>query len=342
MATIFEYDGNSRKLIDWTSGFKSLYTSADQYRRPEEFWNACMAHISSMGEAIRKTDYRELLQYAAHAFCWMCCYIARCNEAKNDLIFFCNNNLSEIVGFKYPKRCGHCTQTRCMCYPEEMDEIEGKSGKYEKCFKEWKQLSPVWITLSLNDWLNIFWDIYSGQIHALTMESIGFHLMEEAGEEARAVRQLVQFRGVGEVGIEGINDEFLKKIGSIEGVFDEYKSSIVFLKGKYKTDIEKEAKKMIDCTSTDPNVIKARVVLGKMDFFIELADTFSWFCSVLHKLLRIIEKEKLDGEVVKQFHIEEALKTRYKSQSVEEPLTCYACSQLSCRCSFYPIKGKDQ
>jgi hypothetical protein len=337
MPSAFDYDGKSRKITEWTMGFKKLYAVPDKYRKPEEFWNATMAHISSIGEAIRKTDYRELLLSAAHTFCWMCCYVAKCKECKDDdVIFSCDNNLSEIVGFKYPKICGHCTGNRCSCYPEEMDEDEGKSGKYEKCFKEWKQLKCIFANFALDDWLRVFWDIYSGQIHALPMESIGFHLLEEAGEEAKAVRQLVQFRGVERAGIQGIDSTFLKKISTIEGVFEEYKASIAFLKEQYKTNSEKEAKKKIDCTSFEPKVIKARIVLGKMDFFVELADTFSWFCSVLGKLLRVIEKEKLDKKNAKDFHIEEVLKKEYQSKSMKVPLVCYACRQPSCQCLFYP------
>ncbi|GAI82034.1 unnamed protein product [marine sediment metagenome] len=105
-------------------------------------------------------------------------------------------------------------------------------------------------------------------------------------------------------------------------------------KKKYKVDKDKEVIKRIDLTSNDPDLIKLRLVKSKMDFVIELADTFSWYCAVLLKLQEIIEYEDLDDELLKTFHIEESLKKVYESRSTDEPLKCYACGATECKCKF--------
>lgn len=324
-----------RTIENWTKGFEKLYYSIDKERRPEELWNATMAHISGIGEAIRRIHYRKLLESATHVFCWMTCYVKICNESKDDIFYF-QNNFSEIVGLKYPQICGHCMKKKCKCDPIAMDRRKDKAAKYKKLLHHAERKDIKFNIYTLNDWLLLFYKIYSGQIHLLTLESIGFHLLEEAGEEAKAVRQLVQFRGIIEAHINGIDENYLRKISNIQGLVDEYSISMEKIKEIYKTESEKEARDKIDLKSTNPDIIKARLVVGKMDFVIELADTFSWFCSVLLKLWKTIEEEKLEIKTFKEFHIEEAMKKFYKSSDKAKLLTCYACKKTSCECLFFP------
>jgi hypothetical protein len=108
------------------------------------------------------------------------------------------------------------------------------------------------------------------------------------------------------------------------------------LKAIYKTDSEKEALSKIDYSSANPEILKARLLKGKMDLVIEFSDTFSWFCAVLLKLNEIIESEKLPIDIESGFDIEEELKSIYKSPNKTAPLVCYACKQKSCKCLFYP------
>jgi hypothetical protein len=324
---------NDRTIVNWAQGFTTLYKKPDSSRKPEEFWNATMAHLSGIGEAIRRTHYLELMRSAVHTFCWMCCYISKC-KTNEDKVFSLNNHFCEIVGLKFPKICGHCLSNKCVCNPVEMDSAKDKSAKYKDLYNHWKDIK--WEDYTLNRWLDVFWNIYSGQIHLLTLENIGFHLLEEAGEEALAVRQLVQFRGIVEKNIDGIDSDFLGKISNIKGLVEEYVESIDSLKEKYKVKSEKEALKKIDYKSDDALLIKARLVKAKMDFVIEFADTFSWYCAVLLKLRKIIQEENLAPNIVTKFEIEAAIMDRYKSNNIDEPLTCYACGETACKCLFYP------
>jgi hypothetical protein len=152
------YEKDRRAIEEWASGFETLYKDPDSRRSPEEFWNAAMAHISGIGEAIRRTDYRELLECAAHAFNWFLCFVKKCNSTE-DFLFQIRNNFSEIVGLKYPRKCGHCEDDRCSCNPVEMDNKKDKSAKYINLYNEWRKIK--FIDYSLNDWLEDFWKIYS-------------------------------------------------------------------------------------------------------------------------------------------------------------------------------------
>ncbi len=325
-----------RKIADWTSGFRKLYHKPDSNRRPEEFWNATMAHISSIGEAIRRNHYKELIKSAAHAFSWICSYVDFCNNTEDHPLFKFKNSLSEIVGLKFPGVCGHCKKIPCGCNPVTIDEQQDKSAKYQELLSKWQREKGKYIDYTLDMWSIDFWDIFSGQIHLQGIDSIGFHLLEEAGEEARVVRELVQFRGILDANIDGLDEQFLLNISNIPNLVNEYESAINILKKKLKVEKDKEVFQKIDLTSEDPDVMKTRLVKSKMDFVIELADTFSWYCAVLLKLHEIIKYEKLDDELSKTFHIEESLKEVYDSKSTDEPLKCYACRETECKCKFFP------
>ena len=134
-----ELNNYSRSIEEWAKGFATLYAEPDSHRRPEEFWNATMAHISVIGESIRRAHYNNLIKASVHAFCWMCCYVEKCNTT-SDPIFKVDHSLSEIVGIKFPLICGHCMEKTCQCDPMKMDAEDDKSSKYGELLKEWKNI----------------------------------------------------------------------------------------------------------------------------------------------------------------------------------------------------------
>ncbi len=326
-------DVNDVTISEWSEMFADLYKEADKRRKPEEYWAAVMAHLSSIGEAIRRTDYPGLAYSAAHAFCWLASYVNYCNKT-DDIVFRMNHGLSEIIAMKFPDVCGHCRNNHCSCKAYETDQKEDKSAKYNDLLGLWINHQTSWPTRTIRKWLDIFWGIYEGQIHIQTIENIGFHLLEEAGEEAKALRQLVQFRGILGAGIEGIDEAFLNKLVEWPSLVGEYNQIIKQLKERAGVADETEAKKIIESKSDDPEILKSRLVLSKVDFIIELADTFSWFCAVLLKMEKTLEP--LGLEIKNSHTIEKALEDRYKYQGNDKPLTCYACGETSCQCRFYP------
>ena len=321
MSLLFEHSGQPKLVTQWATDFQNLYGDNDSRRHPEELWIATMGHCSVMGEAIRRDNYCELLDAAAHAFCWMCCYINKCNQGR-DPFFRIDNTLSEIVGMKFPNICGHCEQAECMCRPLEIDEKKDKSARYSNLFEKWKDFKCG--HYELNRWLATFWKIYKGRIHLLTLSSIGFHFLEEAGEAAVAVRQLVQLRGILKEKIAGIDEPFLAKIASIPGLIGEYVA--------YRNDtVKKTPDWKINYTLKDPLHLRARILEAKMGQLIEFADTFSWYCAILIKVTEILHNAKVTLE---DYNIETTLQNVYMKAGTS--ITCPKCSKDKCECLFFP------
>ena len=332
--------GKSLTVCKWAEVFKSIYEVPDQDRNPEDFWTAVMAHLSSVGEAIRRTHYKDLLRSAAHAFCWMCSYVTKCNSLPNDVFTICHT-LPEIVGFKFPMVCGHCIQRPCQCHSASMDQVSEKSARYRDLLDDHWQPNMLKLvpTSTLDWWLkDVFWNLFSSQIHLQTIESIGFHLLEEAGEEAKAVRQLVQFRRIADGNVKGVDKSLLEPISKIPDLVAQYEISIKALKKKFPdAKSEKELKKKVSPADNSPVCLKARLVFAKMDFVIELADSFSWLCAVLLKL----------GEFFNQNYpkrsasLEKWIREEYKYDDTKEKGTCSACCLAKCKCVFFhrPARG---
>ena len=309
-----------RLIKEWMHDFAELYSDSDKERSPEEFWIATMSYCSVIGESIRRINYPRLMKAAAHAFCWICSYVHYCNNTE-DLILHCNHTLCDIVFLKFPNVCGHCLENPCKCDPFKMDEKKDKSADYRWLLDRWKERRKI-EGHKIDEWLNIFKDIYGGQNHLQTLESIGFHFLEEAGEEAMAVRQLVQMRGILNGGVKGLEKEFLETLASIEGLVDEY----------INCPKDDENKPKIVMESNDLEHVKTRLVKAKMDFVIELADTFSWFCAILIKISRIVENIEVNNPEL--YDLEKFLQTEYKASP--EGLTCPTCTKRPCKCCFFP------
>jgi hypothetical protein len=311
-----------RLVSEWSNEFADLFKKHDSSRSPEEIWIATMAYCSSIGEAIRRTNYRELIDFAAHTFNWMCSFVTKCNQT-DDLLFICKNDFCDMVYFKFPGICGHCLDNHCSCNPIEIDKKKDKAAQYKKLFEE-SSLFPT-KNFSITDWTKMFKKIYGGRIYLMTLENIGFHFLEESGEEALAIRELMQMRGILTANIPGINEEFLFRISSIDGLVEEYDTCMKQL-GCDKPDI----------TSREEKHLKARIVKGKMDLIIEFADTFSWFCAVLIKLEMIAESLNVSKD---QYDLEKWLEKKYGLNG--EKLTCPRCKSDDCECLFFPKRSID-
>jgi hypothetical protein len=346
-ACLSRFDEDRVSIDEWTKAFTELYKIPDSTRRPEEFWNSVMAHLSSVGEAIRKTDYKEIVVESSYAFCWMCGLIAKCNNLEHDPVFRIDHCLSELVALKFPDRCGLCEEVHCRCDAVVMDQKKDKAGKYKDLLKIWKSYKSVWPKRSFKEWLDVFHSIFRARIHIQTLESICFHMLEEAGEEAKAVRQLVQFRGLAQGGAHGVDSTFLLKLTKIDSLVCAYNECTDRAKDaldgeSFKEVMKKDPKRIL--TSNDSVIIRTRLVYAKMDFVIEMADTFSWMCSVLLKLRNIIEDLKLEQNENEKFHIEYELRHSFaqleKGGTVKRDrkipkLKCYVCGEEQCKCLFF-------
>lgn len=309
-------------ILGWIKVFKEIYEEVDRSRSPVEMWVAATAHFTTIGEAIRRMHFAALMQGAAHAFCWMCSFVLACQREKGT-VFSLNESFSDIVACKYPLVCGHCQEAYCHCNPKLMDKQPNKATQYKQLLQKRRMLANAPDTYTVSHWFNVFDQIYGQNIHMLTLESIGFHFLEEAGEELTALRSLKQLERVHEAHIEGIDEVFLDKLATFGGVVAVY--------DKY-VDQKPEPHKR------GPEAIKARLVHAKKDMFIEFADTFSWFCSILNKISSVAQNCNDDrNREDERCHFTE---DPFREELLQKYLPdgkprCPSCQQSPCNCLFY-------
>ncbi len=259
-------------LESWLKVFDDLFGEVDSARHPVDVWDAAEGHFSTIGEAIRRTHFADLMQAASHAFCWMCSFILACQRVERPSVFALDESLSGVLTSKYPLKCGHCKHSPCDCDPESMDGATDKPGRYAWIVTERANLEIDDYTLT--DWLDAFRSIYSRTIHISTLESIGFHFLEEAGEEVTALRGLRQLEHVLDKRIDGIDAGFLNELTTFD--------RLVELDKEYK-DNEGSPR------DSDPASIKARLVRHKLSMLTEFADTFAWFASIVIKVSKVAD-----------------------------------------------------
>ena len=311
-----------RSIKDWERIFSDLYSEADSKRTPEQMWIAVMAHSSSIGESIRMFAFERLMKSAAHTFCWLCSFVNRCKTLQDNDVFSIKESLCGIVSLKYPGECGHCGSAPCTCDPEKIDQREDKSAAYKALLDSRNLILESFENYSIANSTKMFDKIYGGRIHIQTLESIGFHFLEEIGEAAFSIRKLGQLRTIADTRT-GIDLAFLKRLSTVEGIVQNY------------AEHRKKPEDM-NWASIEPDMLRARLVDAKMGLVIEIADSFSWFCAILNKLDKISRK------------ISEHPRTRDILKPLEQVLTdeyfdakgnarCPACKNNPCICSFFNL-----
>jgi hypothetical protein len=312
-----------KTISQWMGIFNELYEAADSQRQPEQIWIAVMAHSSCIGESIRRFSFDTLMYSAAHYFCWLCSFINRCNRMPTD-VFSLNECLSGIVSLKYPLACGHCRQNPCCCDAATMDKIANKSAHYELLAAKRAGMILSAKEYPMRLWLEAYKSIYGGRVHIVTLESIGFHFLEEVGEAAVAVRQLSQLRTLADAGIEGINTSLLDELKTVDEIVKHYQGH-----PKPKADPKDIY------TSHDPEVLKWRLISAKMDMIVEIGDTFSWFCAILNKLEEIAGTIYEPPNQLRHPTIEKVLLSEYITASGKA--RCPTCQNNPCSCAFFPL-----
>ena len=333
-------------IAQWTKKFGALHKPANERRRPEEFWIAITAHSSALGECVRRSSYRELFARAAHLFCWLCSYVQKCNEPASG-VFHLQASFSEWVAFKYPGVCGHCMLDRCACDAPMIDATKDKAAAYKELLDLWNRpcehgRRKPWSDYSLNDWIETLRMIYSGRIHLQPAETIGFHLLEEVGEGAEAVRQLVQVRSVADQDprvLHALPESLQARTSSLPNLVQEYDENCRILLPHARTS--RGHLHVYDTTSRDPLIVRARFVYAKMSQVIELADTFSWLCALVIKIADVVKALDLGDTMEQAFDLEAVVRREYSYEGPEQPLKCYACNLQECRCWLLPMAQRD-
>jgi len=325
----------------WSKKFAKLYKNVDKGRKPEDFWLSVNDHLSQIGESIRTMNYPWAFRSAAHSFEWMCEYINHC-QITDYLEFRLNLNLSEIIGLKYPDKCGHCINSPCQCKADKIENEMDKSARFDELFEIWSDKRKIYAKRSTVDWFKSFYDIYGNSIYLLSIDTIGFHLLEEAGEEARAIRGLLQFREVSKIIPDVIDDDYLLQIADIYTLIEEFKNNRNIVNSYFKEKgIKEEAFKEHLRTDNKKEVVRFRLLKAKLDLIYELSDTFSWYTSLLLKIKLMLDK--MPDWILNEFDfdlLEKKLAYEYSYDfKKDNDLLCHSCKEKSCNCNYYIISG---
>jgi NTP pyrophosphatase (non-canonical NTP hydrolase) len=189
-------------LEEWSNKIWDLYKVQNEKRKIPDLWLAVVQYVSKIGEGIRKNEYHEVDKGVAHTFCWICVFIKKCNEEPELSPFVLKKTFSEILSLKFPGVCGRCANKPCICGLDRI-LIEADSDKRPTSNLSIHRETFDCSNFSLLNWTLMFSTIFGNSIYSSSLEGICFHLMEEVGEVAKVIRDLIE--------LEELPDEEIKK-----------------------------------------------------------------------------------------------------------------------------------
>lgn len=214
---------------DYVNIVRNTWKGIHSQRTTLDYCLHVLDHASKLGEAIRKDDANLVLKETAETANWLFGFVAKLNDNKVDWedSFNISTNLYRMIWDKYPDLCPHCFQRiyklgngkitnkeiedkvkpRCKyCladYPTVEQRTEDK--KYpeikklsEKELRKYAKKTAKNIPQTFKNMENMFHRIYKANTSIATIESIGFHILEETGEMGRAVIDIYTIKSSGE------------------------------------------------------------------------------------------------------------------------------------------------
>jgi NTP pyrophosphatase (non-canonical NTP hydrolase) len=229
-------------------------------------------HASKLGEAIRRDDADLILGETAETANWLFGLVAKINDNKTtwESCFNIPIRLSRMIWGKYPNLCPHCFQrtyafnegkitdteienkvkSRCQYCLADYPTVENRTAdpvKYaqikhlsEQELRKYAEKTAMNTPKNLKDMENMFHRIYKSNTSIATIESIGFHILEEAGEMGRAIIDIYSKKPSGE-SLEDKQHDLCDEIAEVFGwlcsltlkvqdeatVFDKYRNRLV-------------------------------------------------------------------------------------------------------------------
>ncbi|MCK4394815.1 hypothetical protein KAX17_18100 [Candidatus Bipolaricaulota bacterium] len=286
----------SHTVAQWESIFDDLYGAVNRGRPIEQIWVAVMAQCSELGEGLRKGNLQEILVEAADVFEWLCTFVTALRRPGS--VFTAQMNLSTAVSLKYPGVCGRCfglasapsaenlpvpvpgEYTHCVCLPRKMESAYDKPVEYGLAFEYNQRAAKVldFDSFTILDWQRVFHGTFGRNTHFSTIEMIGYHFLEEAGEVALAVRHLSQLKKA--INMKSIGPTVREWGHAVKSLFTycEENKSRLSDKDQLRYDLHREKNLLL------------RLAFGKVHVLLELGDMYAWLCSLLSKMEDSIEQ----------------------------------------------------
>ncbi len=226
-----------------------------------------------------------------------------------------DTSFEEIVALMYPGECGHCESRPCHCRPLDVEGKPDKKMRIQtlKTKREHFRMMMNYPNWRLDLWVCLFEDIYAAPTNLLPVEIIGFHLAEEVGEVAKAIRNGQH--------VEGKESSILK----IEGT------------GRDKAIAG----------------LRSEIEDRRYELEVEIAQSFSWLCSLFLRIrhmfqglkepsdkvvdLEISVPRPIDGDAKRPLRLCDLLIKRFGADNGMR-FICDNCGKSPCKCELYLVE----
>lgn len=148
-------------LDGWVGMFTDIYGARNSDLRDTDLWLHVVEEAGELAEGLRKIRIadKEFRDGIVDTYAWLCSFAGR------------YGSFDDMVWGKYPSKCIYCRQNICTCNGErEQNGATGRPG-------------------NLNEWQRTLYVIYGQGNNERSLDEIAFHLFEEIGEVAKALRK---------------------------------------------------------------------------------------------------------------------------------------------------------
>ena len=192
----------------WADNLRGIYEKKLSDREPIEVWAKVVEHGSGVGEAVRETNFRNLLLHLGQTLGWTVIFVDRTRNAttgtwsylgvpfkKDDWDSLSHPTISgigDIPKYHYPRICPHCTLQKCQCaLGDKPDDTERQKQLVWNRNSTIADTDDTWAKLE-----DRFQRLFGHDDKIKSYGDIGFHFLEEIGEVSKAIRMLATSGGM--------------------------------------------------------------------------------------------------------------------------------------------------
>lgn len=184
-------------LDEWVDEMWQLYQEHNRKRTISEIWISVSRFVSEIAEGLRKSNFYDSRIALAYTFCWLCSFVAKCKNDDNLYwVYKIEKPFSDIIAYKYPNVCPHCGRGLCGCGQRRIRLEKEKDKGVPETLRRERKFFRGYDDFTLSEWVSMFSKIYDNTVYSSRLDDICFHLMEETGEVARAIRYLTELEGI--------------------------------------------------------------------------------------------------------------------------------------------------
>ena len=205
-------------LDEFVSAVAGIYKIQDEKRLIWDVWLHAVNHAAAIGEEARKyKPGKKLLEEIADFSMWLFTFVGKSRDTFGSVAgrqrieestIRTEVTLSDIIWNKYPRVCPVCFGRRtndgeatdiqlirpcdCLLYPVETrdpKQVKGYINKLRQYAKDHIDDKPK----SVNEWQQLFQNIYEANLRHLSLTDIAFHLLEEVGEVSNAMLRMYTY-----------------------------------------------------------------------------------------------------------------------------------------------------